>query len=170
MGVASGNRRADRNGARLPRLHDDGDAVGGRGRRRHFVGGRPRARRRPAVGRRRARRPCAADQPRARARDLGPVPRLRAAALRRHGRPRRFARGGDAIFERRLRRQHPGVADERARQRGPRDRQHAVSVDGRLHRRRAAHSAVAVVHFRFRPDARRSASPAAGSRSWRRPR
>ena len=137
VGVASGNRRPDRNGAGLSRVHDDGDAVGGRGRRRHFVGGRPRARGRPAGGRRRARRPRASDQRRPRPRDLGAVPRLRAATLRRHGRPRRLARGGDAIFERRIRRQHSGVADERARQRRPRNRQHAVPVNGDLHRRHA---------------------------------
>ena len=154
VGLASWNGRADRNGARLSRLHDDEHAVGGRGWRGNFLSRRPRARRRAARRRRRACRACAADQSRAWARDLGFVPRVWAAPLCRDGRKRRLARSGDAIFERRLHRQRPRLAHERARQRHPRHGQYALSIDGRVHRRRLADPAVAAVHLWLRPDAR----------------
>ena len=55
LGVAARVGCARRHGAGVSRLHDDGHAVGRRGRRRHRLGGRARARRRPPRRRRRAR-------------------------------------------------------------------------------------------------------------------
>ena len=167
VGFASRNGRADRNGAGLSRLHDDEHAVGGRDRRGNFLSRRARARRRAARGRRRAGRACAFDQPRARACDLGFVPRVRAASLCRDGRQWRLARSGDAIFECRLHRQRPRVAHERACQRHSRHRQHALSVDGHLHRRRLADPAFAACSSSASARCPGSASRAAGSRSWR---
>ena len=72
------------------------------------------------------------------------VPGLRAGrSIAAHGRRGRLARGGAALFERRLRRQRAGLADERAGQRDPRHRQHAGAVARGLPRRRAAGAAVA---------------------------
>ena len=47
VGVEARHRCADRHGGGVSRLHDDADAVGRRARRRHFLGDRARARRRP---------------------------------------------------------------------------------------------------------------------------
>ena len=53
-----------------------------------------------------------------------------------------LARGRADLFQHRVRRRHPDLAVQHARQRHPRHRQHLVPGDGDAARRGAAHSAV----------------------------
>ncbi len=92
-------------------------------------------------------------QHRAGRRDLGAVPRFRPADLFRDGRRGRFARRGDALFERRVRGQRAAVGDERLRERHSRLGHHDVSVAGRLLRRRAVDPPFADLHLRLGADA-----------------
>ena len=67
-----------------------------------------------------------------------------------------------ALLQRRVRRQHPGLADERAGQLDPRHRQHAGAVGRGLRRRGPADPALAAADLRLGPG------PRAGHRRRRR--
>ena len=106
---------------------------------------------RTARGCRRAGLARAGDQSRFRPGVHGARPARRRLAVPRDGRRRRGAGGGAALFRHRVQRRRPAVADERARQRHPRHRQHGGAGHGDLRRRGRARPALALPDLRPRP-------------------